>query len=258
MLSLAELLAIVGAFFCIATFFVDALTKSIHTQNQGERKCAGSHVRIAGAGKQELMGHGGVLMANESTVASRYPALDVARYRSASPSLVDTLLEGARTMSEAATLTVIWRWLRHHSRVQDHREQPVMVLPGFLGGDASTIVLRRFLGDLGFTVHPWLLGTNDGTERLQNELLRRFLRLSQTYKRPIALVGHSLGGVFARELARQFPQQVSQVITLGSPFAIADPNSVNRLVSLLFERISGESVEDKRISMLHAEPHHPF
>ena len=83
------------------------------------------------------------------------------------------------------------------------------------------------------------------------------MRLRQNSGGPIALVGHSLGGVFARELARQFPDDVSQVVTLGSPFSLADASSVNRLVRMLFERVSGGSVEDRRVSMLRADPSQP-
>ena len=176
-----------------------------------------------------------------------------------SPHLIDTMLEGVRLMSEATLLGMSWGCMRRLGKRQAGKthKAPVLVLPGFMGGDASTIVLRRYLAELGFTAQPWLLGTNDGTERIQNELLKRFLRLRQNYGQPIALVGHSLGGVFARELARQFPNDVTQVVTLGSPFGISDSGSVNQLVRLLFERVSGDSVDEQRSRRLSLEPGKP-
>ena len=101
----------------------------------------------------------------------RYEVLDVAKHRGSSPNLIDTMLEGVRTVTEATTLGLMWGYLNrraaHHQHRPHHKQsRTVMVLPGFMGGDASTLVLRRFLGDLGFSAHPWLLGTNDGTERL--------------------------------------------------------------------------------------------
>ena len=200
-------------------------------------------------------------MINESeSFSGRYPRLDVASEVTSSPRLLDTLLEGVRTMSEAAMLGVSWGYLNRSSRRLDRSKTslPVMVLPGFMGGDASTAVLRSFLSGLGYKVHPWLLGTNDGTERIQNELLRRFMRLRQNYDQPIALVGHSLGGVFARELGREFPQDVAQVITLGSPFGITDVGAVNPLVRRLFEEVSGDSVENRRAQLLQADPGTPI
>ncbi|MEM7099975.1 MAG: alpha/beta fold hydrolase [Pseudomonadota bacterium] len=198
-------------------------------------------------------------MSQEYAAEGRYAAIDVRPAES--PHLLDTMLEGVRLMSEATLLGMSWPCLRRLGLRQmgAHKphDTPVMVLPGFMGGDASTMALRRYLGELGFRAHPWLLGTNDGTERIQSELLKRFLRLRQNYGQPIALVGHSLGGVFARELARQFPSDVTQVITLGSPFGISDSGSVNQLVRVLFERVSGDSVDEKRARMLSHRPAEP-
>lgn len=95
----------------------------------------------------------------------------------------------------------------------------VLVLPGVLTGDESTIVLRRYLEELGYAAHPWKQGHNWGPSRELHEKLRTRLReLHERYGRRISIVGWSLGGIFARELAREFPSAVRQVITLGSPF----------------------------------------
>ena len=98
--------------------------------------------------------------------------------------------------------------------------QPVLVLPGFTAGDGSTRALRQFLKRQGYPAHPWLLGRNMGAQAKQRgELAKRVDELHRRYGRKLSLVGWSLGGIYARELAKRLPDHVRQVITLGSPFA---------------------------------------
>lgn len=95
----------------------------------------------------------------------------------------------------------------------------VLVLPGVLTGDESTFVIRRYLDELGYVTHPWMQGHNWGPSRKLHDALRaRLQELGSRYGRRISIVGWSLGGIFARELAREFPAIVRQVVTLGSPF----------------------------------------
>lgn len=102
--------------------------------------------------------------------------------------------------------------------------QPVLVLPGLLAGDLSTRPLRAFLRSRGFGVHGWLLGRNLGpTPAVEEGLRARIGRLSDRYGCPVAIVGWSLGGIYARAAASERPDLVSQVITLGTPFAMVDP-----------------------------------
>ena len=98
---------------------------------------------------------------------------------------------------------------------------PVLVLPGLMADDVSTVTLRRVLRRLGYRVHGWRLGRNIGPTRACVEgMARRIEDLGDRYGRPVSLVGQSLGGIFARDLARKTPDAVRQVITLGSPFAM--------------------------------------
>lgn len=100
--------------------------------------------------------------------------------------------------------------------------QPVLVLPGLGSGDEYTVPMRGLLKDLGFKAHPWTLGVNNGLKRgLFDAMGRRLAELHARYDQPISLVGWSLGGTFARQLAKAAPDAVRQVITLGSPFAHA-------------------------------------
>ncbi len=168
--------------------------------------------------------------------------LDTQRYRARPPSMLNTLTELPRTLFEISSLVAEWPLLTSGKRGDGH---PVLFLPGFMAGDNSTLVMRRFLLNRGYEPLPWLLGTNTGRlELLEEKLVKRAYRIIRTYKgKKISLVGQSLGGIFARELARMFPDSIRQVITLGSPFAARDTGSTFPLVRRMFERASGMSVE---------------
>jgi pimeloyl-ACP methyl ester carboxylesterase len=98
---------------------------------------------------------------------------------------------------------------------------PVLVLPGLLASDASTRPLRRALRRLGHRVHGWRLGVNVGpTRRCVAGLRDRLADLADRHGAPVTLIGWSLGGVFARDLARRTPGSVRQVVTLGSPIRL--------------------------------------
>jgi pimeloyl-ACP methyl ester carboxylesterase len=94
----------------------------------------------------------------------------------------------------------------------------VLVLPGFMAGDASTAALRQFLRAIGYLVHGWGLGQNRGRMLTYLPRLTETIeRLVAEQRRPMPLVGWSRGGVLAREIARERPELVSRVITMGSP-----------------------------------------
>jgi pimeloyl-ACP methyl ester carboxylesterase len=100
--------------------------------------------------------------------------------------------------------------------------QPVLVLPGLLADDDSTWALRRILRDLGYRVHGWRLGRNLGpTAATVTGLQNRLIDLRSRYSSAVSVIGWSLGGIYARILARDTPAAVRQVITLGSPIRLA-------------------------------------
>ena len=99
--------------------------------------------------------------------------------------------------------------------------QPVLVLPGFLGDDASTLALRAVLRTLGYPTYGWELGRNHGpTDTVLDGMEDRLVRIAERHGRTVSVVGWSLGGIYARELARDHPEAVRQVVTLGSPFRL--------------------------------------
>ena len=98
------------------------------------------------------------------------------------------------------------------------RGQRVLVLPGYGASDASTSVLRTYLRLLGYRPTGWGLGRNRGdVADLLPDVVERLESLAREEGSPIRLIGWSLGGYLAREAARERPQAVHQVITLGSP-----------------------------------------
>lgn len=100
---------------------------------------------------------------------------------------------------------------------------PVIVYPGLAAGSLTTAQLRRFLGECGFTPYDWELGINTGPAHAFDDWLGRLVQrvheVRAQHGRKVSLVGWSLGGVYAREIARAAPDAVRQVITLGTPFA---------------------------------------
>ena len=133
------------------------------------------------------------------------------------PSFALLALEVPRAVGEMGLLSTVRPLLARAPRGDGH---PVLVLPGFTADDRSTAALRRYLRDLGHAVHGWGLGRNSGP---RPELLAGLqARLDDLWNRypdqPMSLVGWSLGGLYAREIARRAPTRVRQVITLGSPF----------------------------------------
>jgi pimeloyl-ACP methyl ester carboxylesterase len=169
-----------------------------------------------------------------------YEALEVATEKSQSPALLHFAAEGPRVMLEAASLPFVWLSLLCEARRGD--PHPVLVLPGFTASDASTLMLRRFLDQLGYRTLPWTLGANTGNANQLGRLVSRFRALAREQGEPISLIGQSLGGVYARALAREWPDAVRQVITLASPFAANQSSEVNGLVQALFESMSGDDV----------------
>lgn len=132
-----------------------------------------------------------------------------------------------------------WRGFGHLRERGPEDGPRVMVLPGFLATDRTTLGLQRALAAAGYRVTGWSLGFNRGArpdtiERI-NEHLERF-----SGGRPVLLIGWSLGGLFAREVAKARPDIVRGVVTLGSPFSGSlRANNVWRL----YQRVSGHPVD---------------
>jgi pimeloyl-ACP methyl ester carboxylesterase len=119
---------------------------------------------------------------------------------------------------------------------------PVLALPGFLASDLSMAPLRRYLTELGYDTHAWQMGRNlGGLLKMRAALRERLAAIHAATGRKVSLVGWSLGGVYARDLALHAPDMVRYVMTLGSPFA-NDVRATN--ATKLYEALSGETIGD--------------
>lgn len=105
---------------------------------------------------------------------------------------------------------------------------PIIVKPGFMADDSSTYPLRCFLENLGYNVYPWGAGINIPKDRFDYFFEHNQNLLDKVYEendgKKISLIGWSLGGIYARELAKKNNDKVRQVITLGTPFNINEGN----------------------------------
>lgn len=126
--------------------------------------------------------------------------------------------------------------------------RPVMVIPGFLASDHSTTILRRTLEANGYRAYGWGLGMNLGArrdlfERMESQLHRA------AKKGPVTLIGWSLGGLYAREIAKRQPDRVARVITLGSPFSgDARANNAWRLYEMINDHKVDSPPMDVRVA----------
>lgn len=125
-------------------------------------------------------------------------------------------LQIAELRSASYLARLVWHW--RHLPGGALCQRKVMVIPGFYGGEWSILPIKYFLRRQGHHAHSWGQGMNRGElEVLHNQVVSRLRLLHERHEEPIDLVGWSLGGIYARELARLCPDSVRQVVTLGSP-----------------------------------------
>lgn len=156
------------------------------------------------------------------------------------PSMLLTLIEG-RAIFELGSFYALRGALACLPKGDGH---PVLVLPGFVASDTSTRPMRSLLDDLGYETHGWGLGRNlkiDATrEKAMHDLVRS---IADKAGRKVSIVGWSLGGVFAREVAKAVPDCVRSVISLGSP--ISNDRNVSN-ARKLFDALNGAEPEPIR------------
>jgi len=170
--------------------------------------------------------------------------------RKKGPSLFWTLTEG-RSLFELNSFYALRLAMKRLPRGDGH---PVIVFPGFVASDYSTRPMRGLLKDLGYKTFGWGLGRNlrfnDDREADMRALLKR---VYEDEGRKVSLIGWSLGGVFAREVAKANPEYVRNVITLGSPIS-GDMDHSN--ATRLYEFFNGppSEVMQKRLKTIAKAP----
>ena len=116
----------------------------------------------------------------------------------------------------------------------------VLVFPGLMASDASTKPLRRFLEGKGYVAYGWDHGSNLGPkEGVLDHCMERLRQIRRKHKRRVSLIGWSLGGIYAREMAKDLPRDVRLVITLGTPFT-GHPKASNAW--RLYELVTKEKI----------------
>ncbi len=154
------------------------------------------------------------------------------------PSLIRHLSEAFRAFGEFKRTTEFYRAFKGYKKGDGH---PVLVIPGFLGSNTSTRRLRKFIKRLGYISYDWGLGRNYADLEEVEVLMELVDKIYAKHNEKVSLVGWSLGGVYAREIAKNKSDKIRQVITLGSPFGgITEPNNA----AWLFEIIKGKPVEE--------------
>lgn len=155
-----------------------------------------------------------------------------------SPSKLLLSLEATRGIYEYGLSWLLYFPLRFVSPEGDGH--PVMVIPGLTGADGSTHYFRNYLDAIGYKSYSWGLGRNlgprSGISVLIDELVNKVIEISASNNgEKVSIIGWSLGGIYAREIAKEIPEDVRQVITLGTPFK-GDATSTN--AALLYEFLS--------------------
>jgi pimeloyl-ACP methyl ester carboxylesterase len=148
--------------------------------------------------------------------------------------------------------------------------QAVLTLPGFGGPEISLNPMNAFLNRQGFHAEGWGLGTNRGPQdeaavpEMVERLRPRLERMADRTGGKVALVGQSLGGIYAREIARALPQLVDRVVTLGSPaYLRADGiEHMNVVLPYAMRWMTGKAPEHhlsaQEAAILHAPPPVPL
>ncbi len=152
------------------------------------------------------------------------------------PHALITALEW-RAFGEAALLP----WMLPLLAMAPHGDgHPVLLLPGFMGSEASLVGLELFLRSRGYAVETWGLGRNVGFHPRHAKALEQKIRhLHHQSGRTVSLVGWSLGGVFALYGAHQAPEAVRCVVTLGSPVSVDPEGSASPpLVKAMYRLIA--------------------
>ena len=166
------------------------------------------------------------------------------------PSWFWTLAEG-RAIYEFGGFFALLPLLRRLPRGDGH---PVLVLPGFLASDRSTAPLRNLLTDLGYVTHAWGMGRNMRFDQArESEMIALLDSIYDEYGETISIIGWSLGGLFAREIAKERPEKTRLVISLGSPIKAPREYSNARRI---YERLNGppEDHEHERYTSLPEPP----
>lgn len=160
------------------------------------------------------------------------------------PSLAFGLTEGLRAFLELGSYFPYRLLVNNEGSGDGH---PVLILPGFMSSDTSTIPLRSFIHKLDYKVYGWGEGRNYAQSDYIELLTKKLENIYLKHKEPITLIGWSLGGIYARQLAKHNPCIIRQIIVMGSPFkGVYTANNAVWMYDLLKKsKIIGDDIDDE-------------
>lgn len=158
------------------------------------------------------------------------------------PALFWTLTEGHRASFEITSFFMLRRLMKRLPKGDGH---PVIIFPGFVASDFSTKPMRKLLKDLGYETYGWGLGRNLRFDKTREAKMNGLLtKIYKKHGRKVSIIGWSLGGIFAREVAKLNPDIVRSVISLGSPISgKLDHTNARRLYEMINGKPDGEMKE---------------
>ena len=152
------------------------------------------------------------------------------------PSLSLLGLEPLRAALEFASMRFM-----DHGALPVGDGHPVVIFPGLATDKISTGPMKTFCERLGYAGYDWGRGLNTGphgnVDEWLDELAAHVRAMTRKHKKRMSLVGWSLGGIYAREIAKKLPGVVRQVITIGTPFAGTGGDETH--VGWLYRLVSG-------------------
>jgi hypothetical protein len=169
-----------------------------------------------------------------------------------SPSLTLLGIEPLRAAFEYASMRFM-----DHDALPSGDGHPVVIFPGLASDQRALVPLRDCCERLGYTVYDWEHGFNTGPQGDVDDWLAdlssHVQSVAAAHEARVSLVGWSLGGIYAREIAKIVPDDVRQVITLGSPFA-GSPEETN--LGWLYRLLSGQSttIDEEMSNRLRTTP----
>lgn len=150
------------------------------------------------------------------------------------PSAFWLATEIGRAVAEVGISIPFRKWLKTPATGDGH---PVLLFPGFMASDVSMTPMRKYLIKKGYNALPWNIGRNIANVEHLDVLVQKIENLYEATGQKISLIGWSLGGVYARQLAKERPNMIRQVITMGSPFrGVNQANNAAWLYNILVER----------------------
>ncbi|MGJ8593187.1 MAG: alpha/beta hydrolase [Aquaticitalea sp.] len=160
------------------------------------------------------------------------------------PPVFNMIME-SRSLLEWASIYAIYPFI---PKRMEGKGKPVLLIPPYLGDDYSTSFVRKYLKSLGFHTYKWDMGFNMVKSHYIPRLEEKLDDIYQQHNEKVSIVGWSGGGIFAKIMANRHPNQVEQILTIGSPiWGVMDMKTP---VYGLLEFFRGKSLKERNARFL--------